>query len=56
MRFSLTQATNAIDAVAKDLDNAVEDISSVSAKSSTCLGALAHTVGGNFDACTVPRF
>jgi len=47
----LNLATDAIQAVADDLDRAIDDLSSVSSNANVCMGSLAHSFGGLFDSC-----
>lgn len=42
----LNLATDAIQAVADDLDRAIDDLSSVSSNANVCMGSLAHSIGG----------
>lgn len=44
--FRLNLATDAIQAVADDLDRAIDDLSSVSSNANVCMGSLAHSFGG----------
>lgn len=44
--FRLNLATDAIQAVADDLDRAIDDLSSVSSNANVCMGSLAHSIGG----------
>lgn len=42
----MAAANTAIKAVADDLDAAVDDLNSISSKSNSCMGDLAHAAGG----------
>lgn len=46
LSFRLNLATDAIQAVADDLDRAIDDLSSVSSNANVCMGSLAHSIGG----------
>jgi len=47
----MAAANTAIKAVADDLDAAVDDLNSISSKSNSCMGDLAHAAGGAFESC-----